>query len=451
MLKQVQHDIRTKVVPRYNRPCSRIVLELGHFFWKKYMKYSKQFSKTFKNPPSDADTINHKLLTQAGYVDQLMAGVYSYLPLGLRTLRKIENIVREEMNEIGANEVLMAMLHPKDIWETTGGWNNVDVLFKINSRTEREYALGQSEEEVVTPLVMGRVHSYQDLPVAAYQIHWKFRDELRAKSGILRGREFLMKDMYSFHIDQEDFDKFYKVAKDAYIKIYKRMGLTAKVTEASGGAFTEKISYEFMVLTDAGEDDILYCDSCDYCTNVEVAGELQEGSDCPRCTKDKLKIARASEVGNVFDLGQKFTKAFDMGVLNAEGQKIYPIMGCYGVGISRSMGVIVEKYNDEKGIIWPEEVAPFMVHLVGLDLNDEEIKTQANTVYDQLTKAGVEVLFDDRIDAKAGEKFADADLIGIPYRVVVSKRTEGKLEVKKRNESESRIEDFDAFISQLTQ
>jgi len=416
---------------------------------KKKMKYSTQFSKTFKNPPKEADTVNHKLLTQAGFVDQLMAGVYSYLPLGLRTLRKIENIVREEMDAIGANEVLMAMLHPKDIWEITGGWDKVDVLFKINSRTEREYALGQSEEEVVTPLVMSRVQSYQDLPIAAYQIHWKFRDELRAKSGILRGREFLMKDMYSFHSDQEDFDKWYQIVKDAYIKIYNRMGLTAKVTEASGGAFAEKISYEFMVLTDAGEDDILYCDSCDFCTNTEVAGGLKEGSECPRCSKDQLKIAKASEVGNVFDLGDRFTKAFDLGFSDSEGNKKYPIMGCFGVGVSRSMGVIVEKYNDEKGIIWPESVAPFLVHLVGLDLYDKELKKQAEEVYEAFQKKGIEVLFDDRIDAKAGEKFADADLIGIPYRVVVSKRTEGKLEVKKRSESESKIISIEEFITSL--
>lgn len=414
------------------------------------MRYSKQFSKTFKNPPKDADTINHKLLTQAGFVDQLMAGVYSYLPLGLRTLRKIENIVREEMNAIGASEVLMAMLHPKDIWQTTGGWGAVDVLFKIKSRTEREYALGQSEEEVVTPMVMSRVQSYQDLPVATYQIHWKFRDELRAKSGILRGREFLMKDMYSFHIDQEDFDRWYQIVKDAYIKIYKRMGLKAKVTEASGGAFTEKISYEFMVLTDAGEDDILYCDACDYCTNIEVAGDLKEGSECPRCKKDQLKMARASEVGNVFDLGQKFTKAFDMGVMNENGEKIYPIMGCYGIGISRSMGVIVEKYNDEKGILWPEEVAPFKVHLVGLDLHEQEIKKQAEEAYESLQKSGVDVLYDDREDVSAGEKFKDADLIGIPFRVVVSKRSAGQMEVKKRSESEAKLISVDQLLEDLS-
>ena len=269
------------------------------------MRYSQLFVNTLREAPSDAETINHKLLVRAGYVDQLMAGVYSYLPLGLRVLRKIEQIVREEMDEIGGQEILMPILHPSENWKTTGGWDNIDVLFKIKSRTEKDYALGQSEEEVVTPLVMSRINTHKDLPLAVYQIHWKYRDELRAKSGILRGREFFMKDMYSFHASQEDFDQFYQKAKEAYLKIYKRLGLRAKVTEASGGAFSKKISYEFMVLTDAGEDDILYCEKCDYCVNVEVSEGKKEGDTCPRCNDSKLLKARASEVGNVFDLGQK--------------------------------------------------------------------------------------------------------------------------------------------------
>jgi prolyl-tRNA synthetase len=411
------------------------------------MRFSQLFVKTLRQPPHDADTINHKLLTQAGFVDQLMAGVYSYLPLGLRTLRKIEQIVREEMNQIGANEVLMPMLHPKENWEKTGGWDTIDVLFKVKSRTERDYALGQSEEEVVTPLVMSRVNTYQDLPIATYQIHWKFRDELRSKSGILRGREFLMKDMYSFHATQADFDHWYQIVKDAYIKIYQRLGLTAKVTEASGGAFSKKISYEFMVLTSAGEDDILYCDSCDFCSNIEVAGDLVEESECPRCKKDKLKKARASEVGNVFDLGQKYGEAFDLGFIDQEGNKQYPVMGCFGVGISRSMGVIVEKYNDERGIIWPESVAPYQVHLVGLDLLDEEVKKQSEKVYDSLKQAGVDVLYDDRENVAAGAKFADCDLIGIPYRLVVSKKSGVQIEVKKRTAKDTSLQSVSDLVN----
>ena len=409
------------------------------------MRYSKQFTGTLREAPKDADTINHKLLVQAGYVDQLMAGVYSYLPLGLRVLRNIEQIVREEMDAVGGNEILMPVLHPSENWKKTGGWDSIDVLFKIKSRTEKDYALGQSEEEVVTPLVMSRVNTFKDLPVAVYQIHWKYRDELRAKSGILRGREFFMKDMYSFHETQEDFDRFYNIVKDAYLKIFKRLGLTAKVTEASGGSFSKKISYEFMVITDAGEDDILYCESCDFCVNVEVAGELKEGSPCKSCNKEGLKLARASEVGNVFDLGQKYGKDFDMGFAGRDGSKQFPIMGCYGIGISRIMGVIVEKFNDEKGIIWPEAVAPAPVYLISIGKDAE-----AESLYSELQQKGIEVFYDDR-DKNPGEKFRDFELMGMPLRVVLSgKLEEGKVEIKKRNESEVKIiskEELFAVIS----
>lgn len=372
-----------------------------------------------------------------------MAGVYSYLPLGIRVLKNIEQIVREEMNAVGGQEILMPILHPKANWVTTGGWDKIDVLFKIKSRTGKDYALGQSEEEVVTPLVLSQVNSYRDLPLAVYQIHWKYRDELRAKSGILRGREFYMKDMYSFHENQEDFEKFYKTMKKAYIKVFERMGLVAKVTEGSGGSFTQKISYEFMVLTDAGEDDILYCDNCDFCVNFEIAKQ-KEGEVCASCKKGKLKRATAAEVGNVFDLGQKYGKDFDIGFLDREGKKQYPIMGCYGIGISRAMGVIVEKYNDERGIVWPDSVSPFRCHLVGLDGEGEDI-------YEQLEKADLSVLFDDRDDISAGEKFADADLLGIPTRLVVSKKTgKDKVEFKKRGSDNVEILDLKDIISRFS-
>lgn len=409
------------------------------------MKYSQSFVKTFKNPPKEADTVNHKLLTQAGFVDQLMAGVFSYLPMGLRVLKKIEDLVREEMNALGSEEILMPILHPSSIWETTGGWEKIDVLFKIKSRTEKFYALAQSAEEVVTPLVMSRVNTYKDLPISVYQSQWKYRDELRSKSGILRGREFLMKDMYSFHESQEDFIKYYEKAKQSYINLYKRMGLTAKATEASGGSFTQKLSYEFMVLTDAGEDDIYYCTQCDYCINKDIAGpELK--NTCPKCG-GKMEEARASEVGNVFDLGQKYGKDFGLTFIDRKGNKEYPYMGCYGFGISRTMGVIVEKFHDDKGIIWPESVAPYQAHLVGLDLDDNEVKERAEKVYKLLEAEGIEVLYDDRVDISAGAKFADADLIGIPYKVVISKKTQDKLEVKKRNEQNTHFMSLEELIN----
>lgn len=408
------------------------------------MKYSKLFVKTLNQPPKDADTINHKLLTQAGFVDQLMAGVYSYLPLGLRVLKNIEYVVREEMDSIGGQEILMPVLHPKAIWETTKGWDNIDVLFKLKSRTDKEYALGQSEEEVVTPLVMKNVNSYQDLPQAVYQIHWKFRDELRSKSGILRGREFYMKDMYSFHETQEDFDKFYDVTKKAYLKIYDRLGLVAKVTEASGGNFTEKVSYEFMIITDAGEDDILYCPSCEFCVNVEIA-KVKEGDQCPKCGNEKLKKARASEAGNVFDLGQKYPKDFDLTYTGRDGDQKHPIMGCYGLGISRVMGVIVEKYHDDNGIVWPASVSPFDVHLISIKSNEK-----AEEVYKKLQDAGIEVLYDDREDVSAGNQFADADLIGMPVRLVVSAKSGDKIEWKERAGSETQLLTLDEVLQRFS-
>lgn len=395
------------------------------------MRQSKLFTKTQKFAPKDEETINAKLLTRAGYVEKLMAGVYNYLPLGLRVLRKIECIVREEMNAVGGEEILMAMLHPKEIWEKTGQWKKLDVLFELTSRTGKEYALGQSEEEVVTPLVLKRVQTYKDLPVAVYQIHWKFRDELRSKSGLLRGREFLMKDMYSFHENQEDFERFYGAVKAAYLKIFKRLGLVAKVTEASGGAFSEKISYEFMVLTDAGEDDILYCGVCEFCVNVDIAKHAGK-SACPKCGKGKLAKARASEVGNVFDLGQKYGKDFGSTFVDRDGKRRYPVMGCYGIGISRAMGTLVERFHDDRGIIWPETVAPFRAHL--LDLGND----LADGLYADLQKAGVEVLYDDR-KISAGVKLVDADLIGIPWRLVVSPDTKDKVEVKRRDEKEVKL------------
>jgi len=407
------------------------------------MIQSKLFSKTKREAPKDEEAINAQLLVRAGFVDKLMAGAYSYLPLGLRVLNNIANIVREEMNKLGSEEILMPTLHPKHIWEITNGWNSIDVLFKVKSRTEKEYALGQSEEEVVTPLVMERINTWKELPLSVYQIHWKFRDELRAKSGLLRGREFLMKDMYSFHETQEDFEKFYLTSKKTYLRIYKRMGLTAKATEASGGNFTKKISYEFMVLTDAGEDNILYCGSCDFCVNVEIA-KIGEGVKCPKCGKGKLTKAKASEVGNVFDLGEKYGKDFNLTYQGREGSREYPIMGCYGIGISRLMGVIVEKFHDSQGIIWPESVAPLKVHLIELEGKDSKVKKTAQKIYKLFLDEGIEVLYDER-DVSAGEKFADADLIGIPYRLVVSKKTGTKIEVKKRSENKIKLMSYEAF------
>lgn len=410
------------------------------------MRLSQLAFKPIKTAPADADTINHKLLVQAGFVRQLMAGVYTYTPLGLRTLNKIRTVIRQEMNAVGGQEILMPMLHPKSNWQKTGGWDSIDVLFKLKSRTGKDYALGQSHEEIISPLVKEIIQSYRDLPLALYQIHWKFRDELRSKSGILRGREFEMKDMYSWHESQADFDKFYQEVKVAYIKAYQQVGLTAKVTEASGGAFTKKISYEFMVLTDAGEDDIFYCPECDYCVNQEIA-EVKSGDSCPKCNLGKLASAKASEVGNVFDLGQKYCQDFEITYMDQAGEHQYPIMGCYGWGTTRTMGVIVEKYHDAKGIVWPKAVAPFDLYLISIGLEPDK----AEAVYQQLQTMGYDVLWDDRDNESPGAKFAQADLVGIPARVVISERTGDKLELKMRDQETSQLIELNQLSDVLKQ
>src|SRR3989344_4798657 len=396
------------------------------------MRQSQLFTKTRKDAPKDEVAKNAQLLIRGGFIHKEMAGVYSYLPLGLRVLSRVEQIIREEMNAIGGQETKMATLHPSENWKQTGGWDGVDVLFKIQSRTEKEYALGQSEEEIVTPIAQEFVMSYKDLPVAIYQIGQKYRDELRAKSGVMRGREFGMKDMYSFHETQEDFEKFYEIVKVSYLKAFKRCGLDVKVTEASGGAFSEKISYEFMALTDAGEDDIAYCENCTHCANAEIS-KVGEGESCPKCGKGKLKKARASEVGNVFDLGDKYPEAFGFTYKDKEGKEQTPIVGCYGFGTSRLVGNIVETFSGDQGIVWPVGVAPFAVHLVSLGKDGDEISKTADAIYDEFTNAGIEVLYDDR-DARAGEKFAESDLLGIPKRIVVGKDAveTGEFEVVER-------------------
>ncbi|MBI4139280.1 hypothetical protein HY479_03995 [Candidatus Uhrbacteria bacterium] len=403
---------------------------------------SRLFTKTSKEPPHDADSANARLLVQGGFVHQEMAGVYSWLPLGLKVLRKVEAIIRDEMDALGAQEILMSALQPKEPWVTTGRWDTVDVLFKLKSQTKKEYALGPTHEEIVTPLIQQFVTSYKDLPVAVYQIQSKFRDELRAKSGILRGREFGMKDLYSFHLTQDDLEVFYAKAIEAYLRIFKRCGLDAKVTEASGGEFTKKFSHEFHLETPAGEDVILACPSCPFAQNMEIATK-EKGNDCPQCGAT-LGLTKGIELGNIFDLGHTFAEAFKFEVTTEGGKKQMVYMGCYGIGTTRLVGSIVEASHDERGIVWPKSVAPMPVHLVSLSSKDnavqEKILETAGGIADDLEHEGVRVLWDDR-DASAGEKLADADLLGLPLRILVSEKTlkEDAVEWKLRGEKEARL------------
>ena len=414
---------------------------------------TRLFTKTAKTVPADADSANAKYLLQGGFVRQEMAGVYSWLPLGLRVLRKVEAIIREELNALGAQEVLLPALQPQENWVATGRWDTVDILFKVPSQTKKEYALGPSHEEIITPVVQQYVQSYKDLPLAVYQIQTKFRDELRAKSGVLRGREFGMQDLYSFHTTKEDFEAFYQRVLDTYLRIFARCGVDVKVVEASGGVFSEKFSHEFQIVTPAGEDTILACPSCSFARNTEIA-DAKEGDACPQCGAT-LKLVKGIEAGNIFDLGTKFSEAFKLEFTGEDGSRKPVLMGCYGIGTTRLVGAIVEALHDEKGILWPKTVAPFTVHLVSLASKDEtaseRVAETCEGLYDDLVKAGVDVLWDDRPNVRPGEKFADADLIGIPLRIVVSEKTlaQDGVEWKARGGEDVRIVKLDGVIEEI--
>ena len=409
------------------------------------MRLSDLLSKTSKQAPRDEVSTNSKLLIRAGFIDKVAAGIYTFLPLGQRVLKNISNIVREEMDAIGGQEVIMPVLHPKTNWEKTGRWKSFDVLYKTNAASG-DFALGPSHEEIVVPLLKRFVSSYQDLPKYVYQIQTKFRDEPRAKSGLLRGREFLMKDLYSFHTDERDFEKYYKKAQEAYKKVFKRCGLDSILTFADGGTFS-KFSHEFQVICENGEDGIIYCTGGDFAENVEIT-KVKEGKQCD-LGHGPLKKVKTIEVGNIFPLKDKFSKAFGFTYVDKNGKEHPVLMGCYGIGISRLMGAIVEVHHDEKGIIWPGVVSPFDVHLVHIE--DPATESWAKEAYENLTKAGIDVLWDDREKTSAGEKFADCDLIGIPARLVISKKVgKGKVELKMRDSDRAEIKTLDKFIAAIS-
>lgn len=410
------------------------------------MRQSQLFTKARKEAPADEVAKNAKLLIRAGFVDKLQAGVYTYLPLGLRVLKKIETIIREEMNSAGGQEILMPSLHPKENWQTTGRWDTMDDLYKVSDSSGRENALGPTHEEIVVPLIKQFVSSYRDLPFSVYQFQNKFRMELRAKSGILRGREFVMKDMYSFHRTEAELALYYEKMKDVYTRVFERFGIGAQtyLTFAAGGSFS-KYSHEYQTITTAGEDTIHICDACHIAVNEEIIEDQKH--ECPICGSKNLTSETAVEVGNIFDLKTKFSAPFNLVYKDEEGNDQPVIMGCYGIGLSRALGTVVEVYGDDKGLVWPKEIAPFAVHLVELTSTNASVRTASEKLYNDLIAQGIEVLWDDR-DLRAGEKFAESDLIGIPYRVVVSEKTleAGTFEVKTRQTAEvSMVDDVTLF------
>ena len=404
------------------------------------MRQSQLFTKTRKEAPADEVAKNAQLLIRAGYVHKVMAGVYAYTPLGFKVLEKIKQIVREEMNAIGGQELIMTSLQSPEVWQGTGRWSDdaVDVWFKTALKDGSELGLAWSHEEAIVSMMSQYVHSYKDLPLSVYQFQTKLRNELRAKSGIMRGREFVMKDMYSLHSSQEDMDKYYDKVVEAYKRIYTRLGLgdDTFVTFASGGAFT-KFSHEFQTVCDAGEDVLYINKDKTVAVNEEV---LDDATAEIGISKDELSPVKTAEVGNIFKFGTEKGEQMNVTYKDVDGLDKPIYLASYGVGITRVMGVLVEKFGDEKGLVWPEAVAPFKVHLVGLNLEDGEVKDWTEGVYASFKDAGVEVLFDDRIEARAGEKFSDSDLLGMPYRVVVSKKGKesGQFEVVTRATGEVR-------------
>ena len=381
------------------------------------MQLSKYPLITYKETPVDAELTSHQLMLRAGLIKKLASGLFSWMPIGLKVLRKIEHIVREEMDRSGAYEVSMPAIQPADLWQETGRWEAYgNLLLKMEDRQGRLFCFGPTHEEVITDIVRNELKTYRQMPVNFYQIQTKFRDEIRPRFGVMRAREFLMKDAYSFHLDQPSLDLEYENMGATYNTIFTRLGLDFRKVRADSGEIGGSVSHEYHVLADSGEDEIGYCDEEDYAANVEMI----EGNTAPN--GGKLSFTRGIEVGHIFQLGDKYSKSMNCTVLNDKGDSIYPLMGCYGIGISRIMASSIEQNHDESGIIWPEPLAPFQIIIVALSKNTEDTTlTKSRKIYHQLKESGYEVLLDDR-NERAGVKFADADLLGIPKRLIVSER-----------------------------
>lgn len=411
------------------------------------MRVSKLFTRTLRDAPSDEVAKNAQLLIRAGFVYKEMAGAYAYLPLGIRVVEKIKQIVREEMDAIDSNELIMTSLQRKDIWDKTGRWSDdtVDIWFKTRLKDDTEVGLGWSHEEPIVEMMKQYVKSYKDLPSSLYQFQTKMRNELRAKSGIMRGREFIMKDMYSFHATAEDLAAYYDQTIEAYKRVYDRLGIgdDTYVTFASGGAFT-KFSHEFQTICEAGEDVIYLHREKNIAVNEEVIDDAVKELGINR---DELEQVKTAETGNIFNFGTQKTDEMGLYYTSEDGTQKSLHIGSYGIGITRAMGVIAEKMSDDKGLVWPKSIAPYAVYLVSIGQNGQE---QADKVYQELTDAGIEVLYDDR-DERPGAKFADAELMGIPQRLVVSDRgiEAGEYELTDRATGETKSVTPDALIDEL--
>ena len=393
------------------------------------MFWSKTFIPTLKETPQEAESASHKLLLRAGLIRMLMAGAYSYLPLGLKVLKNIEEIIRQEMDSCSAAEILLPALQPLELWQRSGRDKDIgEVMIRFTDRRGRNVGLGPTHEEVITELIKDHVSSYRQLPLVLYQIQTKFRDEIRPRFGLVRSCEFIMKDAYSFDKDEAGLDKNYEAMHGAYLRIFKRCGLEVITTEADPGVMGGKVSHEFMVPADSGEDLVALCPKCKFAKSL---GESKDES-CPKC-RTSLKKVNTIEVGHIFKLGTKYSSVFGANFLDAQGKQRPIVMGCYGIGVSRLISAIIEQNRDEEGIIWPREATPYKVLVLPLDVTNNKIMKLASDIYQELLENGIETLLDDR-DERAGVKFKDADLIGLPINIIVGQKTlkEKKLEIKTR-------------------
>jgi len=402
------------------------------------MLFSKLLLPTLKDAPQEAEVISHKLMLRAGMVRKVASGIYTWLPLGLKVLRKIENIVREEMDNSGAQEVLMPMVQPKELWNETNRWEKMgSELLRIQDRHERDFCLGPTHEEVITDLIRNNVKSYKELPLNIYQIQTKFRDEVRPRYGVMRGREFLMKDSYSFNIDEACLKETYLAMRNTYKKVLERIGLEYKIVSADSGAIGGDASEEFHVLAETGEDTIAVSNSSEYAINTELL--LKEGEDISSLEgkpspdgEGIIEIKKGIEVGHIFQLGKVYAEDMKANVLNNEGKASTLYMGCYGIGVSRLVAATIEQNNDEKGIIWPQSVAPFDINIIAIGFQkDEKIAKASNSLYKELTNMGYDVLLDDRKDGY-GTKIKDSELIGIPLNIIIGKQFIEKEEIEFR-------------------
>ena len=410
------------------------------------MKLSNYPLRTLKDAPSDAELISHQLMLRSGLIKKLASGIFTWMPFGLKVLRKIEQTVRNEMDESGALEVLMPTIQPSELWQETQRWDDYgNLLLQIHDRHDRLFCYGPTHEEVITDILRKSIKSYKQLPANFYQIQTKFRDEIRPRFGVMRAREFLMKDAYSFHLNQESLEEEYEKMSQTYESIFRKLELNFRKVKATSGEIGGSISHEFHVIAESGEDEIAFCDGENFAANVETL----DGKNAPN--GGELTYARGIEVGHIFQLGDKYSQSMKLEVLDSNGKNVNPYMGCYGIGISRIVAAAIEQNHDDKGIIWPKAISPFAISIIVLnDKNDSTVMDHTIKIYQELRADGIEVMIDDR-DERAGVKFADADLMGIPTHVIVGKRgiEQNKLEITSRRTGETTEVKISEIVSHL--